>query len=131
MPIAIFLLTLLLASLSTLQNAWGTPLNIGLLQTQENQDAALTLRDVPRNMSIPSSFITIEWDPGNIEGTLRYASSHAGDTPEGYRNIIEDPSESRPGHIRFLAEDLPVGYLYCIIDAGDNGYSVVFNIIPP
>ncbi len=129
MPIAFFLLSLLVATFSSANFAWGSPLNIGLLQTQENQDAALTLRDVPRNMSIPTAIININWTPANIRGRLRFASGYNGDTPENYRNILEDPIESTPGHLQFEASQLPVGYLYCIIDAGNNGYSVVFNII--
>ena len=123
------LLSLIIATLFTLHYAWGSPLNIGLIHTQENQDADLVLSEVPRNMTLPSAEITIRWTPNNVRGTLRFSSDYNGDSPESYQNVVENVIESSPGIIRFEGNQLPVGYLYCIIDAGDNGYSVVFNII--
>lgn len=129
MRIAIFTLSLILAIFSSLQNAWGARLNLGLINTQANQDADLVLSEVPRNMSDASDEISIRWTPNNISGTLRYSTSYNGEEPNGYQNVVEDPIASSPGLFRFRGRSLPVGYFYCIIDGGESGYSLVFNII--
>ncbi len=103
-------------------------INTGLLICEANQDADLTLRSVPMNMTNGSDIVEIEWEP-RVEGVLRYSSFFAGPEPQGYQNILREPIAAGNGYVRFRGNQLPVGFLFCIIDGGDEGYSIVFNII--
>lgn len=102
--------------------------NTGLLISQANQDADLTLGSVPRNMTNGSDIVEIEWEP-QVPGVLKYSSFFAGPEPQGYQNSLEDPIAEGDGFVRFRGDQLPVGYLFCIIDGGEEGYSIIFNII--
>ncbi len=121
---------LLVAGLLLLVSATvnGDILNRGFLISQVNQDADLTMEEVPRNITNPSDEVTLRWEP-DVRGTLRYAQNFRGNAPQGYRNVLEDPDEAGRGFIRFEGRQLPVGFIYCIIDGGDEGHSAVFRMI--
>lgn len=118
------LLTLLSASLAS-----AVGLNIGLIESAANQDADLELTEVPRNMSSAGTNLVISWRPNNVRGILRYSSRYMGDEPEDYQNEVETYVDRRGGRLTVNTNQLPVGYLYCIIEGEDGTYSVVFNII--
>ncbi len=107
---------------------YSGPVNIGVIASQDNQDADLTLTDVPRNLTNPDDQITIRWRPA-VRGQLHYGTAYNGESPQGYLNVLREPVRSDTGFITIRGNQLPVGYLYCIIDGGNAGYSVVFNII--
>ncbi len=106
----------------------GGVINTGFLVSQANHDADLTMRDVPRNLIEGSAEIDLRWVEA-VGGELRFSNSFVGTQPEQYRNVIEDPIDSQNGFLRISSDDLPVGTIYCIIDAGDNGHSAIFQII--
>jgi len=106
----------------------GGVINTGFLISQENHDADLTMENVPRNMIEASGRIELSWEE-DTNADLRYSSSYSGSEPDQYRNVVENPLQARPGFLRIDAEDVPVGIVYCIVDAGDNGHSAVFQII--
>ncbi|MFN3821939.1 MAG: hypothetical protein ACK4OO_06355, partial [bacterium] len=112
----------------------GTPLqgrdllNLGLLESQANQDAELELIEVPRNLTSPSDTVSIRWRP-EVSGNLRFSPYHRGDDPAHYEGVLQNPLRQGDGLIIFRGDNLPVGYLYCIIQGIEGEASVVFNII--
>jgi uncharacterized membrane protein len=125
MQIALATALILLGFLSPL---FAARLNTGLIHRQANLDEALTLSDIPRNMTAPSDEITIRWTP-EVRGSLRYAFNYSGDSPAQYQSVLENPLEAGDGFITLRGDQLPVGYLYCIIDGPGDDNSIVFNII--
>ncbi len=107
---------------------WEGIVNSGFLISQANQDADLTMTDVPHNLVNFSTEFNLRWTP-DVRGSLRYSTSFRGHTPEDYQNLVDEPVLSENGHLVILGGDLPVGIIYCIIDGGDEGFSAVFRVI--
>ncbi|MFH0765606.1 MAG: carboxypeptidase-like regulatory domain-containing protein, partial [Calditrichota bacterium] len=116
-------------------SAWAVGgINLRLLESQENQEADLVLSEVPRNMTEPSDTVLVRWElrgrrEPRVRGTLRWSNRYAGEEPQRYANAVQRYIRSNPGFIAVAGRELPVGYLFCIIDGGEEGYSAVFNVI--
>jgi len=126
--VAIYFALTVLLIIGPTQICYAGPVNVGTLASQANQDADLTLTNVPRNITNPDDQITIRWRPG-VRGQLRYAMAYSGEEPRDYPNVLREPVRADTGFVTLRGNQLPVGYLYCIIDGGNAGYSVIFNII--
>ena len=103
-------------------------INTGFLISQENQDADLTMEDVPRNLVNADETITLRWTPA-VAGVLRYSTNFMGTDPQNYREVIENPVDDGNGFVEVRGRQLEVGTLHCIIDGGEEGHSAIFIII--
>ena len=79
----------------------GGVINTGFIISRENHDADLTMEDVPRNMVDASGRIDLRWEE-DTSAELRYSNSYVGSEPDQYRNVVEDPIQSRSGFLRIL-----------------------------
>jgi len=106
----------------------GGVINTGFLISQANQDADLTMNDVPRNITDASDNLELSWEP-RVSGVLKYSLSFRGPSPDAYQDFVEEPVNAGDGFVIIRGDQLPVGVLFCIIDGGDEGYSAVFRVI--
>lgn len=127
MPSRINFSVILIALFVVAVTASAGLINTGLVISQANQDADLELQNVPRNMTEPSDSITIEWEQ-DVPGTFLFATRFLGYNLDAYQ-AVDEPIDEGDGFVTVLGEQLDVGYLFCIIDGGDEGHSVVFNVI--
>jgi len=103
--------------------------NAGLLESQANLSAGLTLTEVPLGLVAVSDTVSVRWEP-QVEGTLRYGPAPGGAEPEAYPFEVPDTALAgkEPGLLRIPGAAFPAGVFYCLVQSGDL-HSVEFVFI--
>lgn len=107
--------------------------NEGLLESQANLDAGITLTAIPQVLLSGSETYQIAWTPTNLSPViLKYGFNPGSGIPANYPNSYTIPSNqiSPAGTWNITPGFLPVGYNYCILTANNNALtSIEFNLV--
>jgi len=97
----------------------GHSYNEGLLTSQANLDAGITLTFVPEALLNPGQTYHISWTPTTVQATVRYGYNPGGAIPANYPFSIVTPANSN-GTWNFDPAVLPAGLLYVMLTNSAN-----------
>ncbi len=103
--------------------------NLNLSGSVLNQQATLTLTQVPLGLVGITDIVTVAWTPA-IQGELRYSLVPGGSILSNYTSTFpsQDFLTNTDGNLTFLGEKLTAGIFYCIISNGSE-HSTEFIVI--